>query len=186
MTKKNKEYTPPKLTVKQFETLLRVLDGVTPAKAYKEVYKCAQSTANTNSCRLMAREDIQEFLRIERDKILEIKREEARVRIVREFEKLGYSDISELLEYDEHGVKFFDSKTVDTSAVRSVKCIKKINHKKNGHSEETIDMQLTLHDKRQSLESLARMFGLIIDKHELSGKDGEPIKIIVPEVTKKW
>ena len=64
----------------------------------------------------------------------------AKLRIVNEFDKLGFSDISDWLKYDEKGVQFFDSSTVDTRVVKNVKCTKKVHHKKDGEMDETIEM----------------------------------------------
>ncbi len=61
----------------------------------------------------------------------------------------------------------------DTAAIQSIKC--KVIPQKN--DEPIIEREVRLYDKNKSLELLGKFLGMVVDKREITGKNGGPIEV---------
>lgn len=101
------------------------------------------------------------------------------LRTIRELERLGFSNISDFLEYDNDGVKIYPSDTVDTRAVSQIKVTEQVLGSKDSEEKETLNrtIEFKLHNKEKALELLSRYLGIYRDLHEHMGKNGGPIEL---------
>lgn len=113
--------------------------------------------------------------------------------VLREYAKLGFSNITDYLSVEERevvvdksdegapitervqSVQIFDTSTVDPEKMRAVAEIKQT---KDG-------IALKLHDKKGALDSIARHLGMFNDKMELAGSGGGPLQVVFSPAMKK-
>jgi phage terminase small subunit len=146
--------------------------------AYRKAYPhCSDKTAETNGPRLLRNAQVKQHLkklRADAMKRMKIKQDD----ILQELKTLGFSDISEFLEYNNNGVTLFDSKKVDTRAVQSVRQFTKtrVTSLKDGGKVVTTNttVELKMHQKLQALFKLGEHLGLWDSEGKL-----RPIQVII-------
>jgi len=92
-----------------------------------------------------------------------------RTRIVDELANIAFANAGDYFTWGPHGVSVKPSEDL-TEAQRSV-----IAEASQTVTEAGGTIRIKLSDKQAALEKLARTLGMFTDKHEVSGKDGEPL-----------
>lgn len=110
---------------------------------------------------------IQKVLELQRD-LAEQDHDITRARILREYERIAFADIREL--YTNEGAlkspREWDDETAPAVQERSFDKMGNPNVK--------------LHDKRFALDALARITGVMVDRKEITGKNGAPLNPVQP------
>ena len=106
-----------------------------------------------NLSKPVIREAIQERIKaILKDK------EELTLKVIKEYERLAFADISEFIEYDSNkNIKVKSSKKVDT---RPISMVTESVNSKTG----TKTFKFQMHDKKAALDSLGRYLQMFVDK----------------------
>lgn len=60
---------------------------------------------------------------------------------------------------------------------KEIKQDKKVYTDKDGNTEVTYRTEVKIHDSQAALDKLAKCYGLYVDRRELTGKGGEPIRL---------
>ncbi|HZK34564.1 MAG TPA: terminase small subunit [Bacillota bacterium] len=161
-------------------------------RAYKAAYKSVtkDETAAQSGSRLLRNVNVRVYI----DKKMAAREERTEItqdKVLKELAKIGFADLKDYLEYKtaktvvEYGdngkpvidykqiVNVIDSKEVDTSVIQEVSIAKDGTFK------------FKLYDKQKALDSIGKHLGMFIDKHEVTGKDGEPLQIESKEERQK-
>lgn len=168
----------------------RYLDGLTA----DEAYVAAGYKANSgNATRLNGNECIQcrgvELL-AERERRMHEKFEVTKERILAEYAKIGFADIRKTVRW--RGELITEEDNPDGGDVLVIKNI--YDNRVELISSEDIDdetaaaiaevsqtpqggLKIKFHDKKGALDSMSKTLGMFIEKHEHTGKDGEPIEV---------
>lgn len=91
-------------------------------------------------------------------------------RVVREFARVGFSDIRVLMKWGEDRVTFIPSGDLDEDAAAIVSGVKsKTKHytDKEGGSETTVELELKTYDKVSALTQIGRHLGMFKDRMEV-------------------
>lgn len=126
---------------------------------------------------------------------LKAKREErTRVtqdRVVKELALLGFSDLQNYITIDKltgsiQAKGFEDMPPEESRALQSIKEDRVIKEDADGKKVTVYDkVSFKMHDKIRALEILARHLGMLVERHEVTGEDGGPVKIEYILVDKK-
>ena len=138
----------------------------------------AQKAARQLSYRLLTNDYIQDAIKIEVDKILSNNRELA-LRVVRECEKIAFSKISDIMEFDDDGVTLKSSKDIDTSTIESVSFDE--SYTQSGVSRKK---RVKQYSKEKALEILAKYTTLYTDAPDITlnvNHDDENVKKLLEE-----
>ncbi|MGI8766582.1 MAG: terminase small subunit [Gemmatimonadaceae bacterium] len=90
-------------------------------------------------------------------------------RVVEELARIGFSDMRLFSTWGPHGVTLTGSETLSEDAARCVAEVSQTISKDGG------SIRFKLHDKVGALSKLGQHLGMFPDKHEHTGKDGDPI-----------
>ncbi len=87
-------------------------------------------------------------------------------KVLAEYRKLAFSDMRRLMTWGPDGMRLKDS---DDLSDDEAACVSEVSQtiSKDGGS-----LKLKVHDKKGALDSIARHFGMFIDKQEVSGPNG--------------
>ena len=140
----------------------------------------SEHTAHVQSCRLLAHVKIQAAIQEAMNK----RQERTRItqdRVLQELARLGLSDIRRL--FTDAG-QLRDIRTLDddtAAAVSSVKVVVRAGAgvDEDGNREIEQVHEIKLWDKNSALDKIAKHLGMMVDRHELAGKDGGPLQVIV-------
>ncbi len=96
-------------------------------------------------------------------------------RVLREYARLGFSDMRAYAKWDGGLVTLnaSDALTDDDAAA-----VLEVSQGQHG-------VKLKLHDKKGALDSIAKHLGMFVEKHEHSGTDGGPVVIELTRYTDK-
>jgi phage terminase small subunit len=115
-----------------------------------------------------------------------IRNERTRVtqdRVVKELAMLGFSDLQNYITIDPltgaiQAKGFEDMPPSESRALKAIKEDRAIKEDADGKGVTVYDkVSFTMHDKIRALEILARHLGMLVERHELMGDGGGPIKI---------
>lgn len=104
-------------------------------------------------------------------------------RVVKELAMLGFSDLQNYITIDAltgaiQAKGFEDMPPNESRALKAIKEDRAIKEDANGKGVTVYDkVSFVMHDKIRALEILARHLGMLVERHELMGEDGGPIKI---------
>jgi len=84
--------------------------------------------------------------------------------ILNEFSKIAFADIGDFVEFDNNIVTLKESNKVDTSVISEVQSTQ-------------YGVKIKLHNKHAALEAMGKHIGMFKEKLEITGKNGDPIKI---------
>jgi phage terminase small subunit len=157
--------------------------GLASGKTADEAYELAGFKPNRgNASRLKSNENI--LKRIEEIKSIVTERAIEKLaitkeRIVDELAKIGFSNMLDYMRAGPDGDPYLDFSdlTRDQAAALSEVTVEDF---KDGRGEDTRDVRrvkFKLHDKKSALVDLAKLLGYVVDKHELTGKDGGAVQI---------
>ncbi len=144
--------------------------------------KYSKKTANEQGSQLLAILSVQQRIA----ELRAVREERTRVtqdRVVRELAMLGFSDLQNYITIDKltgaiQAKGFEDMPPGESRALKSIKEDRAIKEDANGKGVTVYDkVSFTTHDKIRALEILAKHLGMLVERHEVTGEDGGPIKI---------
>lgn len=103
--------------------------------------------------------------------------------VLKEFARIGFADIRNLMEWDEESATFIPSSKLSddiAATVSSVKTKKRTVYLKEGDPETTIEMEIRTYDKVQALTQIGRRLGMFTDKTDVTS-GGKPIGELMDE-----
>lgn len=164
MTKKP---TDSKLTVRERTFCEHYAIHRKPLAAYKVAGYSTNSTDETYNSRkaqeILRKEKIQaaiEEIRAEQCQRAQLKADD----ILAQWKAIGYSDITDVIEFGDFGYIIKDSKSLPkhvTQAIKSIDCRTIVTQKGTEHH-----TKITLHDKLGALNSMAKHLGMLSDLNE--------------------
>lgn len=137
----------------------------------------SKRTANEQGARLLAKASIQEAVKEASDKLFA--RDVATAEELREFwTSVMRGDIGEICSWGDQGLSFNSSSDnmpkEKRRLIKKITVVEKVSPK--GDFTET-RTSVELHDPLKASELLGKAHGMFIEKHELTGKGGKPIKL---------
>jgi len=144
--------------------------------------KYSAHTAAQQACRLFSNVKIQARiaeLKAERNKRTHVTQD----RVVKELAMLGFSDLQNYITIDKltgaiQAKGFEDMPPGESRALKAIKEDRAIKEDANGKGVTVYDkVSFTMHDKIRALEILAKHLGMLVERHEMMGEGGGPIKI---------
>ena len=160
--KKLNEYGLTELEERFCQEYLKDLNGT---QAYLRTgYKCQKDSAKVNSCRLLAKPEIQERisqLMEERSKRTKIEAD----RVLQEIAKIAFANIGLFADFDADGVTLKSSSELTEEQLSVISSVSETPLKAGGKA-----VRIKLHDKTRNLEMLMRHLGLFNDKLNLQAQ----------------
>ncbi len=100
-------------------------------------------------------------------------------RIVQELERIAFGDLKNSVKWDSNGtnVRASDELPDDVSATIAAIEEEETTTEFGVHSKTKRKVKVKHYDKLRALELLARYKGMLVDRKELTGKDGKPIQV---------
>ena len=141
--------------------------GKTQTRAYIDAGYEPQE-ARCNASRLKSNESIKqriEWLYYEQSLI----NEATHHRIIEEYRRIAFSNITDFLNFDNESIKF---KSIDEihptllSAIKGIKC-KRLRQQNGDTKDESVEREITLHDKLKALERLEILTGMHSDINKI-------------------
>ncbi|BAS55371.1 phage terminase small subunit [Leptolyngbya boryana NIES-2135] len=105
-------------------------------------------------------------------------------RVLTEFIRIALCDITDVISFNESGVKLKDSATLGkdvTAAIKSISVTTMTIPVKDGNPIEKVTTTIAMHDKLRALEKLADRFGIFKEQVEESAPDGIELELITPD-----
>src|SRR5688572_13977395 len=96
-------------------------------------------------------------------------------RIVGEYVKIAFADAGDYFDWGPDGVTVKPKSDLTPEQRSVVAEVSQTVTEKGG------TIRVKFHDKLNALEKLGKHLGMFIDKHEVTGKDGEPIEVVGSE-----
>lgn len=131
--------------------------------------KYAKSGARARASRILGLKTVKEVIK-KYDEKISGDNIDLRIKIIKELMLIAFSDMREFMEWSEHHLSLKDSEKLEPEMSRVVSEVS-----------ETLSLfgsakKLKLHDKLTALKELNKMHGFYeAEKHEISGKDGQPV-----------
>lgn len=91
--------------------------------------------------------------------------------VLREFAKLGFSNMKDFTEWGPRGVKLKPSEELPDELAA---CVSEVSE---SFTEAGRTLKFKLHDKKGALEAIAKHLGMFVERKEVTGKDGGPIEL---------
>lgn len=138
----------------------------------------SERSAEVQGARLLSNDKVQDFLREQGHAISE--RTNVTIdRVVQELARLGFSDLRDAFTADGH---LIDPKEWPDDLAASIASVEVVTRPTNETAKDGSKIIEHIHkikvwDKNSALEKLAKHLGMFIERHEHSGKDGEPIQV---------
>ncbi len=97
--------------------------------------------------------------------------------VLRELARIGFSDVMKHYALDESGRVVLTEEAPEgaSAAVASMKRKVRTFTTKDGDSEETVETEYKVWDKNTALVNIGKHLGMFVDRHEITGKDGQPL-----------
>jgi len=147
------------------------------ARAYKVAYKHSKKdeTARVNASRLLTNANIINHINTQLEKICEKAQINAE-RALKEEARLAFSDIRDL--FNENGTLIAPNELPDeiALAIAGFEVIERVIIKNDDEQVVERKYKYRIWDKGQSLKRLETLLGMLIERKEITGKDGAPIK----------
>ena len=139
----------------------------------------SEKTAGAQAHKLLKNVEIQAQIQLEQDKRAE-RTHVTQDKVVRELARLGFSDLRQVADWNEHGSQWKSSDELSDDAAASIKDIKFTTERRrdrNGDTIDTVNAHMAMHDKKGALELLGRHLGIFKDNVNISAD--EPLTIRV-------
>lgn len=137
----------------------------------------AKASAHVASSRMLKNDKVQAYLTKLRKKLMD-KNMLSVDRIIAEYARIAFLNITDIANWDKEGEVFFEPSIFLTEdqqrAVCEVKKIKRVD-KKGGATHTT---KLKVHDKMKALDALGKHLGMFPTKVELTGNEGGPVQFL--------
>lgn len=162
-----------RLTPAQDRFCREYLVDLIASAAYRRSYpKASQATADSHGYRLLTWPHIQQ-------RIAELRAEQSRRTDIRadavleELRRIGFADLRNVMSWGPDGARLLPSDGLDTAVAAAVKKVKQVP------TEDGERIEIELHDKIAALTKLGQHLGLFVERHEHSGTDGQPIRLLI-------
>lgn len=136
-------------------------------------------SAPVNGPRLLANAGIQKA--IEKMKVAVCARAELTTdRIVQELERIAFGNLKNSVDWDSGGTSIKASSDLPDDVSATIMAIEEDEHETTsptGATHTRRKVKVKHYDKLRALELLARYKGMLVDRKELTGKDGKPIQV---------
>jgi phage terminase small subunit len=100
-------------------------------------------------------------------------------RVIGEYAKLAFTNMQDFMRVDADGLPCLDLSKLtrhQSAAISEVTCeVVRTETVAGDISVPVLKAKIKLADKRGALDSLSKVLGIFVEKHELTGKDGAPI-----------
>lgn len=160
------------LTPKQEKFCQKYIELGNASEAYRQTYNSSEMKSETVNRKAKVELDKGKIrARIQELQDRHLKRHDITVDgIIAEYAKIGFSNIKNYVKWTPYSLTLIESESIPDE---QSSCIQEITQTvtKDGGS-----IKFKLHDKKGALDSLGRHFGIFVDKHEITGKDGKPIE----------
>lgn len=165
-TSKDKQQTIKKLTAKQHQFAREFIVDLNATAAYQRVYGCSEAVARASASRLLADVNISSYiqqLQQQRSHRTQITAD----RVLTEIARVAFSNITDVVEFDESGVRFKSSTEIDDEVKSAiVEVSSDVTYSRGGEDgemEPTVKRKVKMHNKLQALDLLAKHLGLTSD-----------------------
>ena len=99
-------------------------------------------------------------------------------RVLGELARIGFANILDYIRVDGDGLARVDLSELSRDTGAAVASVEVDTRREAGDSEDIIEkVKFKLHDKISALDKIARHLGMFVEKHEHTGKDGEPLQL---------
>ncbi len=169
----------PKLTVRQERFAQAYVEIGIASEAYRRVFDTSNMLDKTvweKASRLLARGKVE--ARVEQIKADALARHQITVdRIMAEYTRTAFANMADYVTVQDDGTAYVDLTDVsrDQMAALNEMTVDEYTEGRGDNSRNVKRVKVKLGDKKGSLDSLARIMGLFVDKHQVTGKDGEPL-----------
>lgn len=178
-TEAEAEIDAPKLTVRQERFSQKFVECGVAAEAYRFAYGAegySPDALYVTASRLLNSPKIK--LRVETLKAEVLAAAQVTsARIIGEYAKLGFASMDDYITVQDDGTAYVDLSrtTKDQRTALGEMTIDEFTEGRGETARDVRRVKIKLGDKKGALDSLARIAGLFIDKHEVTGKDGAPL-----------
>lgn len=171
----------PKLTLKQeLFSQAYIENGGNASEAYRKAYSTdgmKPEVIHVKACELLKNGKVAVRIEELREDILS--RHQVTVeRVISEYAKLAFTNMQDFMRVDADGLPCLDLSKLtrhQSAAISEVTCEITRTEKDGETSIPVLKAKIKLADKRGALDSLSKVLGIFVEKHELTGKDGAPI-----------
>lgn len=147
------------------EEFVKDFDG--GAAARRAGYTGTDGSCSTQASRMLGRLDVSaavEDMMIKSGGI-------TRARVMAEIGRVAFSNLDDILEWDEDGVRVRPSANLTREQKAAIASVTE-TITANGNS-----IKVSMHSKMDALEKLGKIFRMMPDRMELSGPDGGPVQV---------
>ena len=102
-----------------------------------------------------------------------------RERVLQEYAKMAFAEMGEYSTWGDEDFALIGSSDLSPDQRAAVQ---EVTRRVGAAGDETI--KIKLHDKKGALDSIARVLGMFVDKKEISGPEGGPIKMTWLDIMK--
>ena len=175
--KKHAKTTSLTILQKRFAHILHSMPRPNQAEAYRLAgYKGKPSVIEANACRLAKNDKVVAYMKTLTQRAME-RAERAADEIISELEKIGFSNISDYLEFGPSGVVLKKSENLTPNQLAAIESISETTTQHGG------TIRFKLHDKPESLQLLGKRFGLFPNREVITPDQGElkPFKVVLTD-----
>ena len=97
--------------------------------------------------------------------------------IAQEYAKIAFSNIRDYLKFGPDGVKLKDHEEIPPDELAAIEMVSETITENGG------SLKFKLYDKKSALDSLAKHLGMSVDKKEISGPGGSPVRVDLSGMT---
>jgi phage terminase small subunit len=152
-----------------------VKNNCNATKAYMAVYEVDNESARRLGSLLLTNIDIKAAVNKEIEKILNDKTE-LTLQVINEYRKIAFSDMKEYID-PVTGENVVNDNT-DTSVIESIQ-FETVKNSNKENPEYREKYKFKLYNKQAALDSISKLVLGLSERHELTGKDGTPLDMII-------
>lgn len=150
------------LNAKQKAFCQNYIQCLNATAAYLQAYNCSNETAQRNSSDLLRNTEIQDCIsQLQAESSL--RTEVTQDKIIKELAHLAFSDLTNLVEFEEGNVKIKSSKKLTRDVTSSIKKFTVTRRFNKQEKTETVETTIEVHDKIRSLDKLMQYLGMTSD-----------------------
>jgi phage terminase small subunit len=138
----------------------------------------SEKTARSIASELLTKPNIQHRLRELRDEVQK-KTQITKERVLEEYGKLAFANMIDYVRITPDGDAYVDlsNLTRDQAAALSEITVDDFTDGRGEDARDIKRIKIKLSDKKGALDSIAKHLGMFVEKHEVTGKDGQAIEL---------
>ncbi|MDD5363602.1 MAG: terminase small subunit [Ignavibacteria bacterium] len=152
-----------------------VKNNCNATKAYMAVYDVDSESARRLGSLLLTNIDIKAAVNKEIDRILSDKKE-LTLQVINEYKKIAFSDMSQYID-PMTGENVINENT-EKAVIKSIQ-FDTVRNPNKDNPEYREKFKFELYNKQNALDSISKLVLGLSEKHELTGKNGEPLDMII-------